>query len=168
MIKNKGFNKRVLYEYQGRTQVGGQEARVPLGPNFFFFLVCLVIICLIFVVEPGSLPKPQITFSSISLTNLIQIATFKSKNLTKSIKTFTMVIVFQQPKKKKILLKNQKKSCVIGEVKTKFFTIIPVDCNKLLKLKYNILLRLYLFIQLKNSNSSYSFIILISCLYYFR
>ena len=38
----------------------------------------------------------------------------------------------------------------------------------MLKLKYNILLRLYLFIQIKNSTSSYSIIILISCLYYFR
>ena len=45
---------------------------------------------------------------------------------------------------------------------------IPVDCSNLLKIKYNILLRLYLFLLLKNSNSLSSFIILMSCLYYFK
>ena len=45
---------------------------------------------------------------------------------------------------------------------------IPVDCSKLLKIKYNILLRLYLFLQLKNLNYLYSFIILMSCLYNFK
>ena len=38
----------------------------------------------------------------------------------------------------------------------------------MLKIKYNILLRLYLFLLLKNSNSLSSFIILMSCLYYFK
>ena len=66
----------------------------------------------------------------------------------------------------------------IGESKAKFFPFtvnrykyqltIPVNCSKLLKIKYNILLRLYLFLQLKNLNSLASFIILMSCLYYFR
>ena len=66
----------------------------------------------------------------------------------------------------------------IGESKAKFFPItvnkykyqltIPVNCSKLLKIKYNILLRLYLFLQLKNLNYLASFIILMSCLYYFR
>ena len=37
-----------------------------------------------------------------------------------------------------------------------------------MKIKYNILLRLYFFLQLKNSNSLTSFIILLSCLYYFK
>ena len=45
---------------------------------------------------------------------------------------------------------------------------MPVDGSKLLKIKYNILLRLYLFLQLKNLNSLSSFIILMSCLYYFK
>ena len=125
MIKNKGFNKRVLYEYQGWTQVGGPRGPGPPRSKFFFFLVCLVIICLIFVVESGSLPKPQIPFPSISLTNLIQITTIKSKNLTKSIKTFTMVIVFQQPKKKKknILLKNQKNHVLLEKLKLNFLQL---------------------------------------------
>ena len=38
----------------------------------------------------------------------------------------------------------------------------------MLKIKYNILLRLYFFLQLKNSNSLSSFIILMSCLNYFK
>ena len=38
----------------------------------------------------------------------------------------------------------------------------------MLKIKYNILLRLSLFLQLKNSNSLSSFIILMSYLYYFK
>ena len=38
----------------------------------------------------------------------------------------------------------------------------------MLKIKHNILLRLYFFLQLKISNSLYSFIILMSCLYYFK
>ena len=61
-----------------------------------------------------------------------------------------MVIVFQ-PKKKKNLFYHQrtKKSYVIGEAKAKFFAT-TVDCNKSLKIKYNILLKLYLFLQLKN------------------
>ena len=45
---------------------------------------------------------------------------------------------------------------------------ITVDCSKLLKLKYNILLRSHLFLGLKYSNSLSSFNILMSCLYYFK
>ena len=45
---------------------------------------------------------------------------------------------------------------------------IPIHCSKLLKIKYNILLRLSLYLQLKNSKSLSSFIILMSCLYYFK
>ena len=84
-----------------------------------------------------------------------------------------MVIVFQQPKKKKKLFYHQrtKKSCVIGEGKAKFFST-TLNWYKYqltqLKIKYNILLRLYTFLQLKNSNSLSSFIILMSYLYYFK
>ena len=62
----------------------------------------------------------------------------------------------------------------IGESKAKFFPFtvnrykyqltIPVNCSKLLKIKYNILLRLYLFFQLKNLNSLASFIIFVKFL----
>ena len=46
-----------------------------------------------------------------------------------------MMIVFQP--KKTILPQRTKKSCVIEEVKAKFFatTIKEVDCSKLLKIK---------------------------------
>ena len=79
---------------------------------------------------------------------------------------------FSSKKKKKLFYHQRtKNSCIIGEAENKFFAIIvnwykyqltiPVNCSKLLKIKYNILLRLYLFFQLKNSNSLVSFIILI-------
>ena len=55
----------------------------------------------------------------------------------------------------------------MGEAKAKA-KYIPIDCGKLLKIKYNILLRLSLYFQLKNSNFLSSFIILMSCLYYFK
>ena len=48
------------------------------------------------------------------------------------------------------------------------FFVVAIDYSKLLKIKYNILLKLYFFFQLKNSNSLYSFIIFISCIYYFK
>ena len=56
-------------------------------------LFILVIIYLIFVVGPlfHNLRSPT---SSISLTSLIQITTIQPKNLTKTIKILTMVIVF--------------------------------------------------------------------------
>ena len=85
----------------------------PPRSNFFF----LVILYFIFVV--GS------PFSPINIAILTQIATIKPKNLTKTIKIFTMVIVI-----KNIYVyiyiyhQRTKKSCVIGEVKVKFFAII--------------------------------------------
>ena len=68
-----------------------------------------------------------------------------------------MVIVFQQKKKKKKKIfyhQRTKKSCVIEETKTKtkfFATTVnwykyQFNYKKLLKIKYNILLRLYLFL----------------------
>ena len=57
-------------------------SRAPPGPNIFF----LVILYFIFVVGPP--------FSPISLVILNQIATIQPKKLTKTIKIFTMVIVF--------------------------------------------------------------------------
>ena len=51
-----------------------------------------------------------------------------------------MIIVFQPPKKNYFTTKELKKSCVIGEVKTKFFAnnkliFIPVYYSKLLEIK---------------------------------
>ena len=70
---------------QGWTQVG---AWAPLGPKFSFS----VIIFFIFVVSPFQNLRPP--FSTTSLTSPTQIAIIQPKNLTKTIKIFTMVIVF--------------------------------------------------------------------------
>ena len=111
----------------------------PLGPIFFFsyniFHFC-----------------SQAPFSTISLTSLTQIATIQPKNVIKTIKIFTMVILFQ-PKKNYFTTKEQKNH-VLLENKSKFFATtvnwykyqltivgIHVDYSRLLKIKYNILLR---------------------------
>ena len=108
-----------IYIYRDWTQVG-VKGPGP-GPNFFFFSF----IYFIFVVGPFKTLSP---IFSISLASFTQITTIQSKNLTKTIKTFTMLIIFQ-PKKIYIYIyifyhQRTKKSCVIGEVKDKCFTII--------------------------------------------
>ena len=80
-----------------------------------------------------------------------------------------MVIVFYQKKKKKFTTKESKNHVLLEKLKLNFFiTTILVDYSKLLKIKYNILSKLYFFLQLKYSNSLSSFIILMSCIYYFK
>ena len=87
----------------------------PGPPKSIFYIV---IIYFIFIVGPHfqNLWPP---FFPIILTSLTQIEIIQPKILTKIIKTFTMVIVFQQ--KKIFYDQKTKKSCVIGEAKTKFF-----------------------------------------------
>ena len=87
----------------------------PGPPKSIFYIV---IIYFIFIVGPHfqNLWPP---FFPIILTSLTQIEIIQPKILTKIIKTFTMVIVFQQ--KKIFYDQRTKKSCVIGEAKTKFF-----------------------------------------------
>ena len=76
----------VLWD-QGQTQVGAKGAWAPLGPIYLF----IIIIYFIFVVGPPS--KTLGPFFSINQASLTQIITNQPKNLTKTIKTFTMVIV---------------------------------------------------------------------------
>ena len=61
--------------------------RGPTDPPWVLFFFFFVILYFIFVFRP---------FSPISLVSLTQIATLQPKNLTKTIKIFTMMIVFQQ------------------------------------------------------------------------
>ena len=70
---------------------GPKGAWAPPGPIFFFFFKLLYYV-FYFVVDPPY--KTLGTFLSISLANLAKIATIEPKNLTKTIKIFTMVIVF--------------------------------------------------------------------------
>ena len=102
------------HTYQRQTQVGAQGGPDPPRSKKFFFLVILYFI---FVVRSP--------FSPISLASLIQIATIQPKTFNiyicvcVCVCVFTMVIIFQQ---KTILPPTNKKSCVIGEAKTHFFT----------------------------------------------
>ena len=147
-------------------------AWAPPG-SFFFFFQLLYISFL-------QLGPPSKTLGSLSLNKPNQpqlnsnYPTQKLNKNNKNIHNDDYILA----KKKTILPPKNKKIMCIGESKAKFFPItvnkykyqltIPVNCSKLLKIKYNILLRLYLFLQLKNLNSLASFIILMSCLYYFR
>ena len=136
----------------------------PGPPKSIFYIV---IIYFIFIVGPHfqNLWPP---FFPIILTSLTQIEIIQPKILTKIIKTFTMVIVFQQ-KKNYFTTKEPKNHVLLEKLKLNIFvTTILVDYSKLLKIKYNILLKLYIFLQLKNSNSLSSFFILMSCIYYFK
>ena len=77
----------------------------------------------------GPFPKPQAPFSSISLTGLTQIATIQPKNLIKTIKTFTMVIVFQQKKRKKknyFTTKEPKNHVLLGPQSTAAFKNVAI------------------------------------------
>ena len=122
---------------QGRTQVGSRGLGLP--ESFFFFQLLYILFLQL------DLPSKTLgPFSSISLASFIQITTIQPNNLTKSIKIFTMVILFQQNTYIYIYIyflppRNQKKSCVIGETKTKLFatTVNWYQYSKLLKIKYN-------------------------------
>ena len=70
----------LLYHFQGRTRWGPRGPR-PLGPKFLF-LFCYYI----FYIYSLAHFKTLISFSSIILVNLTQIATIQPKNLTKTIK----------------------------------------------------------------------------------
>ena len=74
---------------QGRTQVGSRGLGLP--ESFFFFQLLYILFLQL------DLPSKTLgPFSSISLASFIQITTIQPNNLTKIIKIFTMVIVFQQ------------------------------------------------------------------------
>ena len=72
---------------------GGPRGLGLPGSFFFFFRFQLLYISFLQLRLPYKTLDP---FSSISLASLIQIATIQPNNLTKTIKIFTRVIVFQQ------------------------------------------------------------------------
>ena len=78
------FRAHTVVRNRNRTKWG---LEAPLGPIFF-----IVIIYFIFIVSP--LSKTLSPLLPISLASLTQIAIIQPKNLTKTIKTFTIVIVF--------------------------------------------------------------------------
>ena len=63
----------------------------PFGTIFFYF-ICIVIIYFFYVI--GTFKNLRRSFFSIRLTSLTKLATIQSKNLTKTIKRFTIVIVY--------------------------------------------------------------------------
>ena len=117
------------------TDASGGPRRLGLpGSFFFFFRFQLLYISFLQLRLPYKTLDP---ISSISLASLIQIATIQPNNLTKTIKIFTRVIVFQQYIYIYITTKEPKKSCVIRETKTKLFatTVNWYYYSKLLKIK---------------------------------
>ena len=91
------------------------EPESPLGPIFFFLSYYIFY----FVV---GLPYKtlKLSFSSISLVNVIKIATIQPKNLTKTKNIHNGDCILAK-KKKLFYHQRTKKSYVIGEAKAKFF-----------------------------------------------
>ena len=83
-------NKNLPTQFLHPTKGGGPKGPSPAGSKFFFFLELLYI----FHFCSWAPSKTLAPFTPISLASLTQIATIKPKNLTKTIKTFTMMIVF--------------------------------------------------------------------------
>ena len=97
--------------------LGGGPKEPPPPPPWVQIFNFLVIIYFIFVIGlPFQNLRPP--FSLISLTNLTQIATIQPKN-NKNIHNSYCILA----KKNYFTTKEPKKSCVIGEVKAKFFAI---------------------------------------------
>ena len=91
----------------------------PRGPGhpqvfFFFFSYYIFNFC-----SRVPLPKPYALFSSISLVSLTQIAIIQLKN-NKNIHNGDCILATKK-KKKLFYYERTKKSCVIGEVKSKLF-----------------------------------------------
>ena len=106
---------------------GGPRGLGLPGSFFFFFRFQLLYISFLQLGLPYKTLDP---FSSISLASLIQIATIQPNNLTKTMKIFTMVIVFQQKKKKNIYIyiyilppKNQKNHVLLEKLKLNFLQL---------------------------------------------
>ena len=107
------------------TDASGGPRRLGLPESFFFFFQLLYISFLQLRLPYKTLDP----FSSISLASLIQIATIQPNNLTKTMKIFTMVIVFQQ---KYIYIyiytyilppKNQKNHVLLEKLKLNFLQL---------------------------------------------
>ena len=98
---------------QGQTQVEAQGGPGPLGSKKK--KKNLVIIFFIFVVRSP--------FSTINLISLTQIATTQPKNLTKTIKIITMVIVFQPKNKNYFTTKKPKNNVLLEKLKLKFLQL---------------------------------------------
>ena len=89
--------ENIAYTFQTNPALGPGPHRV----HFFFFkcvihtyiYIYIVIMYFIYVIGPSS-KTLGVFFSLISLISLTQLATIQLKNLTKTIKTFTIVIVF--------------------------------------------------------------------------
>ena len=87
--------ENIAYNFQTNPALGPRPHRV----QFFFFLnvlyiyIYIVIMYFIYVIGPSSKTLGAF-FSLINLISLTQLATIQLKNLTKTIKTFTIVIVF--------------------------------------------------------------------------
>ena len=107
------FRAHTVVRNRNRTKWG---LEAPLGPIFF-----IVIIYFIFIVSP--LSKTLGPLLPISLASLIQIAIIQPKNLTKTIKTFTIVIVFQPKKKNYFTTKKQINHVLLEKLKLIFLQL---------------------------------------------
>ena len=105
----------------------------PLGSIFFFIVILYFIFVFVpFLPNQSSQPNPNSNYPIQKL----------NKNY-KNIHNGDCILA----KKNYFTTNEKKKSCDICNYSK------LVYCSKLLKIKYNILLRSYLFLQLKNSNS---------------
>ena len=81
------FTTHLLLQKQKKSQWGTNPGGVKGARLPWVFSCCIFYFC-------SWVFKTLETFSSISLTNLTQIVIIEPKNLIKTIKIFTMVIVF--------------------------------------------------------------------------
>ena len=106
---------------KGGPRWGPKGARAPPGPIFIFIFI-FIYSYYIFYFCNWTPFKTSFPFSSISLASLIQIVTNQKLNKNnKNIHNSDCILA----KKKYIYIlfyhQRTKKSCVIGEIKTKFF-----------------------------------------------
>ena len=123
------------YTYIGPLYVAQFYVGIDLGGGLglprskYIYIYIYIQFLYISFLQIGPFPKPQAPFSSISLTGLTQIATIQPKNLIKTIKTFTMVIVFQQKKRKKknyFTTKEPKNHVLLGPQSTAAFKNVAI------------------------------------------
>ena len=88
--------ENIAYTFQTNPALGPGPHRVHfffLNVLYIHIYIYIVIMYIIYVIGPSSKTLGDF-FSLISLISLTQLATIQLKNLTKTIKTFTIVIVF--------------------------------------------------------------------------
>ena len=82
-----------IYIYRDKPRWGPMGVQAPLGP-LIIIIIYIYSYNIFYLCNWAPFQNLRPSFSSINLTSLTQLATIQPKNLTKTIKTFTIVIVF--------------------------------------------------------------------------